>query len=158
MQRDMIGRLFALVALTTAPALIGAQRAQKVPKPAPLTGTRWMLAESAGQHVAQNGLQPSFELKPVERYEDGSSGDLEGAMNWCGDDLTGTYRVTDDRLHVRVTSIPLRTCKVSVGMPREELGTLLAGNPRYRVLGSELDLLESNGVVRARFLAAHGEL
>jgi len=116
-----------------------------------------MLAESAGQHVTQNGLQPSFELKSVERYEDGSAGDLAGQMNWCGDDLSGTYRVTDDRLQVRITSIPLRTCKVSVGMPREELGTLLAGNPRYRILGSELDLLEDNGVVQARFIAYRAE-
>lgn len=157
MQPGMIRRLFALLALTAAPGLIGAQQAQKVPKPAPLTGTRWMLAESAGQHVTQNGLQPSFELKSVERYEDGSAGDLAGQMNWCGDDLSGTYRVTDDRLQVRITSIPLRTCKVSVGMPREELGTLLAGNPRYRILGSELDLLEDNGVVQARFIAYRAE-
>jgi hypothetical protein len=128
-----------------------------VPKPAPLTGTRWMLAESAGQHVAQNGLQPSFELKSIERYEGGSSGDLAGQMNWCGDDLTGTYRAADDRLHVRITSIPLRACKVSERMPLEELGTLLAGNPRYRILGSELDLLAPNGVVQARFTAARGE-
>jgi hypothetical protein len=147
--------LAALLLGVTAAA--GAQEAQRVPQPVPLTGTRWLLSESAGQRVPQDGLEPYFELKTVERYEDGSAGNLAGQMNWCGDDLSGTYRVTDDRLHVRITSMALRECKVLERMPPEELGILLAGNPRFQIRGSELDLLESNGVVRARFVAARGE-
>jgi len=116
-----------------------------------------MLAESAGQRVAQNGFQPYLELKTVERYEDGSAGDLEGVSDSCGDDLAGTYRATNGRLHVSITSVPLRECKLSEGMAREGLGTILDGNPRFRIVGSELDLLERNGVVRARFVAADRE-
>jgi hypothetical protein len=162
MQRNVWGAMCAAViglaaVLSMSPVLADAQQAQWVPRPAPLTGTRWLLAESSGKRVAQNGLQPYFELRAVERTEDGSAGDMAGQMNWCGDDLIGKYRVTDDRLHVRITSMALRMCLVSDGMPVEELDILFAGDPRFRILGSELDLLESNGAVRARFVAARGK-
>jgi heat shock protein HslJ len=161
MQRCAIGRLFVFAG--SALLFIGgaghlhAQQAQKVPPPTPLTGTRWMLAESAGKRVAQNGLQPYFELKAVERYEDGSAGNLEDATDECGNGLTGTYRVTGDRLHVRIASSTLVACMVPASGPRPDLDSALAGSVRFRIVGSELDLLESNGVVRARFVAARGE-
>jgi len=150
------------IVLSGSSELVGAQQLQqlqKVPKSAPLTGTRWLMAESAGQHVAQNGLQPYFELKMLEHYEDGSAGQLEDAADVCGNRLTGTYRVTADRLHVRITAggYTLLACKVSESTPRQGLGTALAGSTQFQIRGSELDLLESNGMVRARFIAARGK-
>jgi len=137
--------------------LVDAQQLQKVPRSATLTETTWMLAESAGQRVVQDGRQPYFKLKTLERYENGSAGELGDATDSCGNRITGTYRATDDRLRVHITSYTLLACKVSESTPREDLGTLLIGNPQFQIHGAELDLLESNGVVRARFIAAHKE-
>jgi heat shock protein HslJ len=165
MQKMMIGTLWVallgLAALTTeAPKLVYAQQlppAQRIQKPVPLTGTKWMLAETAGQHVAQDGRQPYFELKSVERYEDGSTGRLEDATDSCGNRLTGAYRASGDWLHVRIVSSTLLACKVSEGMPRRDLSDALTGDQRFRVHGNELDLLDNSGAVRARFIAANEE-
>jgi heat shock protein HslJ len=158
MQRKLLGSMCAAIgfaiALSGSPAKVGAQQLDKVPKSAPLTGTKWMLAESAGQRVAQDGLQPYFELRALERFENGSAGELKDATDSCGNQLTGKYREVRDHLDVRIVSSTLLACKVSARTPKEDLGTVLAGNPRFKIRGSELDLFESNGMVRARFIAS----
>jgi hypothetical protein len=159
----MIGKLcVALMGLAAligeAPRLVCAQQlppAQKVPRSAPLAGTKWMLAESAGQRIAQDDLQPYFELKALKRYEDGSAGQLEDATDWCGNRLKGAYRTTGDWLHLRIISSTLLACKVTEGMPRG-LSATLTGDQRFRIRGAELDLLDNSGTVRARFVAASG--
>jgi heat shock protein HslJ len=163
MQRRTIGTLcIALVGLAAligeVPRLVRAQQlppAQKIPRSAPLAGTKWMLAESAGQRVAQQGRQPYFELKALERYEDGSAGQLEDATDSCGNRLTGVYRTTGDWLHLRIISSTLLACKVTEGMPRG-LGAAVTGDQRFRIRGAELDLLDNSGAVRARFIATSG--
>src|ERR1700676_4462740 len=166
-QRRMIRAL--CVALIGSAALIGeaprlahAQQfppAQKVPRPAPLARTEWMLVQSRGQHVAQNGWQPHFKLKTLERYQDGSAGQVEGVADSCSNDLTGTYRVTANRLRFEIDGVAqsLRACLVWKDMPWVGIGTLLEGSPQFRIRGAEVDLLESSGEVRARFIAASGE-
>lgn len=142
-----------------APRLVRAQElppAQKVPKPAPLVGTKWMLAESAGQRIVQDGRQPYFELKALERYKDGSEGRLEDATDGCGNLLRGAYRTTGDWLHVRIISSTLVACKVRESMPRG-LGATITGDQRFRIYGTELDLLDNSGAVRARFIDASAE-
>ena len=150
----------ALVGFATllgeAPKPLQAQElppAEKVPKPATLAGTTWMLAESAGQRIPQDGQQPYFELKALERYEGGSAGKLENATDACGNLLTGAYRTTGDWLHVRIVSSTLLACKVTEHMPRG-LGAILTGDQQFRIIGTELDLLDNSGEVRARFIAA----
>lgn len=142
--------------LSEAPALVRAQQlppAQKVPRSAPLAGTKWMLTESAGHRIVQDGRQPYFELKALERYEYGSAGRLEDATDSCGNRLRGDYRTKGDWLHVRITSSTLLACKVTEGMPRG-LGTALIGDQRFHLNGAELDLLDNSGAVRTRFVAA----
>jgi hypothetical protein len=164
MQRRMIERLCVAVVgiaalIVDGPNLVRAQQlppAQRVPRPVPLAGTKWMLAESGGQRIAQDGRQPYFELKAMERYEDGSEGRLEDATDSCGNILTGAYRTNGNWLHVRITSSTLLACKVKEGMPRG-LGAALTGDQRFHIYGSELDLLDNSGAVRARFIAAGGE-
>lgn len=164
MQRKIIRALcVALMGLAAligeAPRLVRAQQlppAQKVPRSAPLAGTKWMLAESAAKRIAQDGRQPYFELKALERYEDGSAGRLANATDSCGNRLTGVYRTTGDWLQVRIISSTLVACKVREGMPRG-LGAVLTGDQRFRIHGAEFDLLDNSGAVRARFIAANGE-
>jgi hypothetical protein len=115
-----------------------------------------MLAESVGQHIAQDGRQPYFELKALERYEDGSAGRLEDATDSCGNRLRGIYRTTGDWLRVRIISSTLLACKVTERMPRGLVSTL-TGDQQFRIHGAELDLLDNSGEVRARFIAASGE-
>jgi heat shock protein HslJ len=152
--------LIGLAALIgEAPRLVCAQKlppAQKVPRSAPLAGMKWVLVESAGQRIEQDGRQPYFVLKALERYEDGSAGRLEDATDSCGNRLTGVYRTTGNWLQVRIISSTLLACKVSEGMPRG-LGAALTGDQRFRIYGAELDLLDNSGKVRARFIAASGE-
>ena len=145
------------VILSGSPGKVSPQQLQKVPKPAPLAGTRWLLAESAGQRIALDGREPYFELRMLQRFESGSAGELSAAADSCGNRLTGAYREAGDRLEVRIVSSTLLACKVSANMPRESLRTILAGSPRLQIRGLELDLFESNGAVRARFIAANGE-
>ena len=90
-----------------------------------------MLAESAGKRIAPDGRQPYFELKALERYEDGSAGRLADATDSCGNRLTGVYRTTGDWLQVRIISSTLVACKVRAGMPRG-LGAVLTGDQRFR--------------------------
>lgn len=163
-QRTLIGAvcatLMGLAALIgDAPRLVLAQEphpTQKVPGPAPLAGTNWLLIESSGHHVAQNGLQPHFKLKPLERYQDGSSGQVQGEVDFCGNDLIGTYRAAADRLHFEIDGVAasLRACRTPIGVSTENIGRLLSGNPHFRIHGDELDMLDDNGAVRARFFAA----
>jgi hypothetical protein len=163
-QPRMIGALcvalMGLIALIGgAPRLVRAQElppAQKVPKPAPLAGTKWMLTESASQRIAHDGRQPFFELKSVERYADGSEGQLEDATDACGNLLRGVYRTTGDWLQVRIISSTLLGCKVTEPMPRG-LVAILTGDQQFTIHGTELDLLDNSGEVRARFIAASGE-
>jgi heat shock protein HslJ len=160
----MIGALcVALMGLASligeAPKRVRAQQlppAQKVPRPAPLAGTKWMLVESAGQRIAQDGRQPYFELKALERDENGSAGQLEDATDSCGNRHRGVYRTTGDWLHVRIISSTLLACKVTERMPRGLVSTL-TGDQQFRIHGAELDLLDNSGEVRARFVAASGE-
>jgi len=160
----MIGALcVALMGLAAlicdVPTVVRAQQlppAQKVPRPVPLAGTKWMLAESVGQHIAQDGRQPYFELKALERYEDSSAGRLEDATDSCGNRLRGIYRTTGDWLRVRIISSTLLACKVTERMPRGLVSTL-TGDQQFRIHGAELDLLDNSGEVRARFIAASGE-
>ncbi|KAA6462160.1 META domain-containing protein [Acidobacteria bacterium AB60] len=142
-----------------APCPVHAQQlppAQKVPRAANLVGTEWMLVESRGQHVAQNGWQPHFRLKTVDRYQDGSTGTVEGVADSCSNDLTGTYRVTADQLrfHIDGVAASLRTCRCTKEIPCQAIGALLEANPHFRIHGDELDLLESTEGVTARFIAA----
>lgn len=163
-KRRMIGAMcVALIGLAAlfseAPRLARGQQlppAQKIPRPAPLAGTKWMLAESAAQRIAQDGRQPYFELKALERYQDGSAGQLADATDSCGNRLTGVYRTTGDWLHVRIISSTLLACKVTEHMPRGLVSTL-TGDQQFRIHGAELDLLDNSGEVKARFIAAGGE-
>lgn len=164
MKLDASGTICAVLSgmmaiLIGSPGLVGAQQLQKNPRTAPLVGTEWVLIESDGQHVIQNGWQPHFILKALERYADGSTGQVEGATDSCGNRLTGAYRATTNRLRVEGDNIAgsLRACKLSAGESQVNLGTLLASNLRFQIHGSELDLLESNGAVRVRLVAAHRE-
>ena len=163
MQRRMIGvscaALIELAMLAGGPELVSAQQlppAQAVQSPAPLAGTKWMLVESAGKRVAQGRRQPHFELKALEHSESGSAGELQDATDACGNRLTGVYRTTDDWLQVRIVSSTLAACAVRDGMP-PGLGATLMGDQRFRIHGSELDLLDNSGAVRARFVVARGE-
>lgn len=166
-QRTMIGAVcVALVGLAAligeAPRLVRAKElhpAQNVPRPVPLAGTEWMLVESRGQHVSQNGWQPHFKLKTLKRYQNGSAGQVEGVADSCSNDLTGTYRVTANRLRFEFDGIAasLRACKCSKDMPCETIGALLNGSPQFRIHGDELDLLDNSGEVRARLIAASGK-
>jgi len=164
MQQRMMGTLQAAVVglavlIGDAPKLVAAQQlppARAVPSPAPLAGTRWMLEESAGKRVAAGGRQPHFELKALEHSEDGSVGQLEDATDACGNRLTGIYRATGDWLEVRIVSSTLAACAVREGMPRG-LGATLTGDQRFRIQGAELDLLDRNGAITARFGSARGE-
>lgn len=159
-KRRMIGSLcVALIGLATpiseAPRLAHAQQlppAQKVPQPAPLTGTLWLLAESAGHRISQDDRQPYFALKTMERYGDGSAGRVEDARDSCGNSFRGVYRTTGDWLHLRIISSTLLACKVTERMPRDLIATL-TGHQQYRIHGSELDLLDNSGEVRTRFVA-----
>lgn len=163
-QRRMIGALCValiglVVLISEAPRLAHAQRlppAQKAPRPAHLAGTKWLLAESAGQRISQDGRQPYFELKALERFEDGSAGQLEDATDSCGNSFRGVYRTNGDWLHVRIISSTLLACKVTERMPRSLFATL-TGDQQFRIHGAELDLLDNNGEVRARFVAGRGE-
>jgi hypothetical protein len=92
----------------------------------------------------------------MERYEDGSAGQLEDATDSCGNNLRGVYRTTGDWLHVRIISRTLNACKVTQRMPRSLIATL-TGDQQFRVHGAELDLLDNSGEVRARFIADRGE-
>ena len=152
--------LMALAALTgEAPRLIRAQELrpdQKVPRPLPLAGTKWMMLESAGQRMTQDGRQPYFELKALERQEDGSAGQLVDATDSCGNRLRGVYRTTGNWLHVRIMSSTLLACKPSKRMPRGLIATL-SGDQQFRIRGAELDLLDNSGEVTARFTAAGRE-
>ena len=164
MQRRMIGTL--CVALIGMAALIGeaprpvyAQElppSQRAQKSAPLAGTKWVLVESDGQRIEQDGRQPYFVLKALERYKDGSEGQLVDATDSCGNGFTGAYRTTGNWLHVRMITRTLLACRVSDGMPRG-LEATLTGDQRFRIDGAELDLLDNSGKVRARFIAASGE-
>jgi hypothetical protein len=124
--------------------------AQKFPEPAPLAGTKWILVESAGQRVAQNGRQPYFELKALEHYEGGSAGQLEDATDSCGNHLRGVYRTTGGWLHVRIISRTMLACRVTEHMPRGLVATL-SGDQQFRIHGAELDLLDNSEQVRASF-------
>jgi heat shock protein HslJ len=143
--------------LSGSPGKADAQQLEKVPKPAPLAGTEWVMIESDGQRVPQNGWQPHFELKELERNQDGSAGQVEGIADSCSNRLTGTYQVTANRLRFEIDNVAasLRTCIISKDMPLERID--LNGSPQFQIHGSELDLFESTGVVRARFIAAGRE-
>ena len=106
-----------------------------------------MLTESAGQRIVQDGRQPFFELKLVERYGDGSEGRLEDATDACGNLLRGLYRATGGWLQVRIISSTLLGCKVTEHMPRG-LVAILTGDQQFRIHGAELDLFDNSGEVR----------
>jgi hypothetical protein len=152
--------LMGLAALIgEAPRLARTQQlppAQKVARSLRLVDTKWMLAESVGQRIAQYGRRPYFELKELERDEDRSAGRLEDATDSCGNRLRGVYRTTGDWLHVRIISSTLLACKVTEGMPCG-LAATLTGDQQFRIHGAELDLLDNSGEVRARFIAARKE-
>jgi hypothetical protein len=112
--------------------------------------------ESDGQRIEQDGRQPYFVLKAMERYKDGSEGELVDATDSCGNGLTGEYRTTDNWLHVSIGTKTLLACRVSDGMPRG-LEATLTGDQQFRIYGAELDLLDNSGKARARFIAARGE-
>jgi hypothetical protein len=148
----------ALLGLAALPKVRAQQFSpeQRVPDSPTLSGTEWILIESHGQHVAQNGWQPHLKLKMLERYQRGSSGQVEGMADSCGDRLSGTYRVTANRLRFEIDNVAasLRTCLVSKDMAPVNIGPLLEGSPQFRLHGAKLDLLDNSGEVRARFIAA----
>jgi heat shock protein HslJ len=124
----------------------------------PLVGTKWSLNEVEGRRVPQNGFQPHFVLKELDRSEHGSSGKMEDAADDCGNQLTGTYRVSDDRLSIRVSSSTLKACLISNNMPpSENFPPILSGESRFRVQGEILELIDGRGAVKARFIADHAE-
>jgi hypothetical protein len=147
------------ILLGTLPGTLRAQQhplAERVPAPAPLLGTQWALAEFSGIRIAQDGRQPLFELQAIERYEHGSAGRLEKATDDCGNILHGIYRASGEWLQMRVTSSTLLACKVTEQMP-PNLSSVFTGDHQFRILGNELDLLDSDGGVRARFVATRSE-
>jgi hypothetical protein len=119
----------------------------------PLAGTKWNLFEVEGQRIPQNGLEPYFLLKELERSENGSSGKIDDAESVCGDQFTGMYRVSDDRLSIQFRGLSLKACKVPTGMPPGGLLTIFSRRSRFRVQGEILELLDGEDAVKVRFIA-----
>ena len=149
-QRRMIGALcFALIGLVgllaEAPRLVRArqlQNARKVQRAAPLAGTKWMLAESAGQlhcagrptavlRIEGNGAPPKRLYRPTG-----------GRNRRLWQPSQGVHSAAGDWLRVRIISSTLLACKVTERMPRG-LVSSLAGDQQFRIHGAELDLLDN---------------
>lgn len=155
----MIG-LFMIVA-TVGVSFRTAQAQGTIPERSirtrPLVGTKWNLFEVDGQRVPQNGLEPYFVLRELDRFEHGSSGQIEDAEDDCGNQLTGMYRVSDDRLGIQFGGLALKTCIVPANMPTENLSTIFSRRLRFRVQGEILELLDGEDAVKARFIADHAK-
>jgi heat shock protein HslJ len=124
----------------------------------PLAGTKWNLFEVEGQRAPQNGLEPYFVLKEVDRFEHGSSGQIEDAEDDCGNQFTGKYRVSDDRLSLQFEGLSLKACKKMTSMPlNDDLSIIFSRSRRFRVQGEILELLDGEDAVKVRFIADHAK-
>jgi heat shock protein HslJ len=165
MRRGKLGGLMISLFMIVATVCVSSGTAQaqgtipeKSIRTGPLAGTKWNLFEVEGQRVPQNGLEPYFVLKELERSESGSSGKIDDAEDNCGNQLTGMYRVSNDRLGIQFSGSTLKACLVSGRMPPDEnLLTIFSQRPRFRVQGEILELLNGEDAVRARFIADHAK-
>ncbi|SRR6266702_1125734 len=119
-----------------------------------LAGIKWDLVEVAGHSVSRDSRQPYFVLKSRDRFEGGSSGQMEDALDGCGNHLTGIYRARGNRLHIDFQTSTLMACVIPANThPPQDL-EFLRGESRFKVDGAILELLDEHGAVKARFVAA----
>lgn len=165
MRRGKLGGLVIGLSMISAMACVSSGTAQtqgSVPERSirarPLFGTKWNLFEVNGLRVPQNGLEPYFALKEPDHFERGSSGQIEDAEDNCGNQLTGMYRVSNDRLSIQISGSTLKACAVSTSMsPNESLSAIFSRRPQFVVRGEILELLDRDGAVGARFIADHAK-
>jgi heat shock protein HslJ len=119
-----------------------------------LAGTKWDLVDVGGHRVPQDGRQPYFVLRAVDRFEGGSSGQLEDASEGCGNHLTGSYRTSGNRLQIEVSTSTLLDCVIQADTPPPQDLRFLRGESRFEVERGILELLDEHGTVKARFVAA----
>jgi hypothetical protein len=98
-----------------------------------LAGIQWNLAEVGGHRVPRDSQQPFFVLKSLDRFQDGSSGQMEDALDGCGNHLTGTYSARGDRSHIDISTSTAMACVIRADTPPPlDLG-FLRGESRFHV-------------------------
>jgi heat shock protein HslJ len=120
----------------------------------PLTGTKWNLLELGGQSVPKDAWRPYFVLRANFRSESRSAGGMEDAQDECGNRLTGMFAANGDRLRIDVSTSTLVACgKRASELRMPGFRAAIRGESRFQLHGSNLDLLDDKGAVRARFVA-----
>jgi heat shock protein HslJ len=118
-----------------------------------LAGLKWDLVEAGGRRVTRDSRQPYFVLKSLDRFEGGSSGQME-ELDGCGNHLTGIYRARGNRLHIDLSTSTLMACVISADTHPPQGLEFLRGDSRFKVDGAILELLDEHGTVKGRFVAA----
>jgi hypothetical protein len=123
-----------------------------------LTGTNWKLVTADGSESLAG-----FTLKITRRFADGSSGVLVDASDGCNV-LGGTYVQNGSVLHILVESqtlvacAPPRTRRSNGGtvppLPFKPFAKELNDATQFRLHGRVLELLDEDGTVVLRFIAA----
>jgi heat shock protein HslJ len=119
-----------------------------------LAGIKWDLVEAGGRRVPRDSRQPYFVLKSLDRFEGGSSGQMEDALDGCGNHLTGIYRARGNRLHIDFSTSTLMSCVISADILSPQGVEFLRGDSWFKVDGTILELLDEHGTVKGRFVAA----
>jgi putative lipoprotein len=109
--------------------------------PMALENTYWKLTELGGAPVTGTQIEPHLVLDPTTQRVTGSGG--------CNQ-LSGGYQVNGDRLRLSQTVGTMMACMKGMETEKAFLKALgqVAG---WRIAGQQLELLDSNGNVLARF-------
>jgi putative lipoprotein len=106
-----------------------------------LEKTYWKLTQLGGAPVSDTQVEPHLVLDPATRRVGGSAG--------CNQ-FSGGYQVDGDRLRLSQTVSTMKACMKGMETEKAFLDALQQAS-RWRITGQELELLDSNGKVLARF-------
>jgi heat shock protein HslJ len=129
--------------------------ASAAPAPTPTQGpprvalenTHWSLVALGGSPAGTDPLEAFILFRP------GEGGRLLGGTGGCNG-LKGTYDTFAGRLRVSPTVLSGRACPAAAAARETKLVEALRATANYRIAGTRLELLGTDGRVLARF-AAH---
>jgi len=138
----------ALLAALVASGLAAAAPAQ-TPTPAAveLENTHWSLEAVGGVKVKAGPAHPAYIL-----FRPTAGGRLLGGTSGCNG-LKGSYDTFAGRLRVKATVLTGKPCPAAYAAREAKLVEALGLTANYRIAGTTLELLRTDGKVLARFSA-----
>jgi heat shock protein HslJ len=132
-----------------------------------LVGTQWTVLNLKGKPVPDEDSGLYFDLKQVQRFSGGSTGQLVSPSSDGCNDLTGTYEVHGRSLHIDFVTSTLVACPparpptgkgASVQRSRPfgqpEFIEVLRQTASFKIRSSTLELMNKNGEVVANLTAS----